>query len=26
LGIVALVLLASIVASLMWPRKPKDKS
>src|SRR5438067_721556 len=26
LGIVALVLLASIAASLMWPRKPKDKS
>src|SRR5438552_1642501 len=26
LGIVALVLLASIAASLMWPRKPIDKS
>ena len=26
LGIVALVLLASVAASLIWPRKPKDKS
>ena len=26
LGIVALVLLASVAASLIWPRKPKDQS